>query len=65
MYPCTAPQVKAIHAILGKLDVRDDLDKLANVNAWLSGLNKKAVTSITEMNKMDASGYIDHLQKAI
>jgi len=65
MYPLTGPQLKAIHAILGKRDIRDDLDKLANVNAWLTGLNKTAVASITEMNKTDASGYIDHLQKAI
>ena len=65
MYPLTGPQLKAIHAILAKRDIRDDLDKLAHVNAWLTGLNKTAVTSITEMNKTDASGYIDHLQKAI
>jgi hypothetical protein len=61
----TGPQLKAIHAILAKRDIRDDLDKLANVNAWLTGLNKTAVTSITEMNKTDASGYIDHLQKGV
>jgi hypothetical protein len=65
MYPLTGPQLKAIHAILGKRDIRDDLDKLANVNAWLTGLNKTPVTSITEMNKTDASGYIDHLQKGV
>ena len=65
MYPLTGPQLKAIHAILAKRDIRDDLDKLANVNAWLTGLNKTAVTSITEMNKTDASGYIDHLQKGV
>ena len=65
MYPATGPQLKAIHAILGKLDVRDDLDKLANANQWLTGLNKTAVASISEMNKTDASGYIDHLQKGV
>ena len=65
MYPLTGPQLKAIHAIFGKLGVRDDLDKLANVNGWLTGLNKTALTSITEMNKTDASGYIDHLQKGV
>jgi len=65
MYSLTGPQLKAIHAILAKRDIRDDLDKLANVNAWLTGLNKTAVTSITEMNKTDASGYIDHLQKGV
>ena len=65
MYPLTGPQLKSIHAILAKRDIREDLDKLANVNDWLTGLNKKAVTSITEMNKTDASGYIDHLQKGV
>ena len=62
MYPATAGQVKAIHAILGKQGTTDQLDKLAAVNAWLSSINKEAVTSITEVNKHDASGLIDSLQ---
>lgn len=62
MYPATEGQVKAIHAILGKRGTKDDLDKLAAVNAWLTSMNKEAVTSITEVNKHDASGLIDHLQ---
>ena len=62
MYPATEGQVKAIHAILGKQGTRDDLDKLAAVNAWLTSMNKPAVTSITEVNKHDASGLIDSLQ---
>jgi hypothetical protein len=65
MYPLTGPQLKAIHAILGKRDLREDVDKLAHVNEWLTGLNKTAVTSITEMNKTDASAFIDHLQKGL
>jgi hypothetical protein len=65
MYPLTGPQLKAIHAILGKRDIREDVDKLAHVNEWLTGLNKTAVTSITEMNKTDASAFIDHLQKGL
>ncbi len=65
MYPSSPAQVKAIHAILGKQGIKEDVDKLANVNAWLTGLNKTPVTSITEMNKTDASGYIDHLQKGV
>ena len=62
MYPATEGQVKAIHAILGKKGIREDLDKLAAVNAWLISLNKQPVTTITEVNKHDASGLIDHLQ---
>lgn len=62
MYPATPGQVKAIHAILGKQGTRDDLDKLAAVNAWLTSMNKEPVTSIAEVNKHDASGLIDSLQ---
>jgi hypothetical protein len=62
MYPATPGQVKAIHAILGKQGTRDDLDKLAAVNAWLASMNKDVVSSIAEVNKHDASGLIDSLQ---
>lgn len=62
MYPATEGQVKAIHAILGKQGTSDPLDKLAAANAWLISLNKEPVTSITELNKHDASGLIDSLQ---
>ena len=62
MYPATEGQVKAIHAILGKQGTSDPLDKLAAVNTWLISMNKPAVTSITEVNKHDASGLIDSLQ---
>ena len=65
MYPCTAPQVKAIHAILHKLGLADRLDQLASANEWLISLNKKPITSITDLSKTDASGYIDHLQKGV
>ena len=64
MYPATEGQVKAIHAILGKQGTSDPLDKLAAVNAWLMSLNKQPVTSITEVNKHDASGLIDALQES-
>ena len=62
MYPATPGQVKAIHAILGKQGTRDDLDKLAAVNAWLTSLNTEPVTTIADVNKHDASGLIDSLQ---
>jgi len=62
MYPATEGQVKAIHAILGKKGIREDIDKLAAVNEWLIAMNKPTVPSITSLNKHDASGLIDHIQ---
>ena len=62
MYPATAAQVKAIHAILGKQGVKEDLDKLAKVNEYLTGHMSEAVTSITDLDKHTASQFIDHIQ---
>ena len=62
MYAATAPQLKAVHAIMGKSGISDDLDKLAKVNEWLVGLNREPVGSLTELDKHTASGLIDHLQ---
>ena len=65
MYPATAPQLKAVHAIMGKQGLNDDLDKLAKVNEYLVGLNKEPVGAISEVDKHTASGLIDHLQGEI
>jgi hypothetical protein len=62
MYPATAPQLKAVHAILGKQGLNDDLDKLAKVNEYLVGLNKEPVGAISEVDKHQCSLLIDHLQ---
>jgi len=62
MFPATAPQLKAVHAILGKQGISDELDKLAKVNEWLVGLNKEPVAAISELDKHSTSGLIDHLQ---
>jgi len=62
MYPATAAQIKAIHAILGKQGVKEDLDKLAKVNEYLTGHMSEAVASLTELDKHTASQFIDHLQ---
>lgn len=62
MFPATAPQLKAVHAILGKQGISDELDKLARVNEYLVGLNKVPVTSLTEVDKHQCSLLIDHLQ---
>ena len=65
MYPATAPQLKAVHAIMGKQGLNDDLDKLAKVNEYLVGLNKEPVGAISEVDKHTASGLIDHLQAGL
>tara|TARA_R110000803_G_scaffold6858_3_gene22099 strand:+ start:432 stop:1103 length:672 start_codon:yes stop_codon:yes gene_type:complete len=62
MYPATAPQLKAVHAIMGKQGLSDDLDKLAKVNEYLVGLNKEPVGAISEVDKHQCSLLIDHLQ---
>ena len=62
MFPATAPQLKAVNAILGKLEVFAEFDRVAKVNEWLLGMNKEAVTSLSELDKHSASGLIDHLQ---
>ena len=62
MDPATAAQVKAIHAILGKQGVKEDLDKLAKVNEYLTAHMSEAVASITELDKHTASQFIDHIQ---
>ena len=65
MFPATAPQLKAVHAILGKQGISDELDKLARVNEWLLGLNKEPVAAISELDKHSTSGLIDHLQAGL
>tara|TARA_R110000764_G_scaffold75276_1_gene152050 strand:+ start:1370 stop:2050 length:681 start_codon:yes stop_codon:yes gene_type:complete len=65
MYPATAPQLKAVHAILGKQGLNDDLDKLAKVNEYLVGLNKEPVGAISEVDKHQCSLLIDHLQAGL
>ena len=65
MYPCTKPQLSAVHAILGKQGLNDDLDKLAKVNEYLVGLNKEPVGAISEVDKHQCSLLIDHLQAGL
>tara|TARA_R110000803_G_scaffold108080_1_gene176292 strand:- start:880 stop:1569 length:690 start_codon:yes stop_codon:yes gene_type:complete len=65
MYPATAPQLKAVHAIMGKQGLNDDLDKLAKVNEYLVGLNKEPVGAISEVDKHQCSLLIDHLQAGL
>ena len=65
MYAATAPQLKAVHAIMGKQGISDDLDKVAKVNEYLAGLNKEPVGALSELDKHTVSGLIDHLQAGL
>jgi len=62
MYPSSPAQVKAIHAILGKQGIKEDVDKLAKVNQYLTGHMSAAVTTVTELDKHTASQFIDWIQ---
>ena len=64
MYPATAAQVKACHAIMGKQGIKDEVDKVAALNAYLVSLNKPTVGSLAGLDKHTCSGFIDHLQQA-
>jgi hypothetical protein len=64
MYPATAAQLKACHAIMGKQGIKDELDKVAALNAYLVGLNKPTVGSLAGLDKHTCSGFIDHLQQS-
>jgi hypothetical protein len=60
--PATAPQIKAIHAILSKRGLKDELDRLASVNYYLTKDLCKQVASLCELGKHTASQIIDHYQ---
>lgn len=64
MYPATAAQLKACHAIMGKQGLKDELDKVAALNEYLVKLNKPTVGSLAGLDKHTCSGFIDHLQQA-
>ena len=61
--PATEPQQKAIHAILAKLDVADELAKAQKV-AGILGL-KDAPTSMGKLTKAQASAVIQALQEEV
>ena len=58
--PATEPQQKAIHAMLGKLDNKDEYTKHTEVSNVL-GL-KDIITSMGDITKKQASTVIEHLQ---
>ena len=62
VYKVSERQVKAIYAILSKRGLKDDLDKLAAVNDYLTTHLSDPVTSITELGKHTGSQIIEHFQ---
>ena len=59
--PASESQVKAIHAILGKLGLQDEFAKHEKVSKMLG--METVVTSLTKLTKGQASTVIDALQK--
>ena len=58
--PATEPQQKAIHAMLGKLDNKDEYTKHTEVSNILQ--LKDIITSMGDISKKQASTVIEHLQ---
>ncbi|MFH2077063.1 MAG: hypothetical protein ABIJ57_17270 [Pseudomonadota bacterium] len=59
--PATEPQLKAIHAMLGKLGITDDMDTHEEVSKILG--NAETLTSFTLLLKGEASKVIEALMK--
>ena len=59
--PSTEAQHKAIHAILGKLGIKDDLAKHEKISNMLS--RQETLTSFTVLTKGEASAIIEALSK--
>ena len=59
--PATEPQLKAIHAMLGKLGITDDMDKHEEVSKILG--KAETLTSFTLLLKGEASTIIEALMK--
>ena len=59
--PATEPQLKAIHAMLGKLGITDDMDKHEKVSKILG--KAETLTSFTLLLKGEASTIIEALMK--
>jgi hypothetical protein len=62
--PSTEPQHKAIYALLGKLGIKDDLAKHEKVTA-LAGIDGETITSMTALNKGQASEAIKALSAEV
>ena len=63
VYKVSERQVKAIHAILAKRGLKDDLDKLAAINDYLTTHLSDPVASISDLGKFTGSQVIEHFQQ--
>lgn len=59
--PATEPQIKAIHAILGKLGVTDDFEKHKKVSRLIELPEPEVITSMSILTKGQASKVIEAL----
>lgn len=62
VYKVSERQVKAIHAILSKRGLKDDLDKIAAINDYLTTHLSDSVASISDLGKHTGSQIIEHFQ---
>lgn len=62
--PSTEPQHKAIHALLGKLGIKDEMEKHEKATA-LAGIDGETITSMTALNKGQASTVIAKLSAEV
>lgn len=61
--PATEPQIKAIHAILEKLGVKDDFEKHSKVSRIIEMPDPEVITSLSLLTKGQASKVIEALGK--
>jgi hypothetical protein len=59
--PATEPQVKAIHALFGKLGVKDDFEKHSKASRMAGIPEPEVITSLTILTKGQASKVIEAL----
>lgn len=59
--PATEPQIKAIHAILGKLGIKDDFEKHKKVSRIIEMPEPEVLTSLSTLTKGQASKVIESL----
>ncbi len=61
--PATEPQIKAIHALLGKLGIKDDFEKHMRVSRIIGIPEPEVITSMSLLKKGQASTVIETLTK--
>jgi len=59
--PASEAQIKAIHAILGKMNIKDDFDKHSKVSRIIEMKEPEVITSLSILTKGQASKVIESL----